>query len=501
MTPKQRSWLVPAGVAAAALIAAIVFHAQLIAWFGGGGGGGESAMVTQDAGKLKVGVSVEPDPPLEEGAFHFRITDAAGKPIDDAELHAQSYMPPMPGMSEMKGAVHVSAQGGGRYRGTYHVSMPGTWTLQIKVHAGGVAGWADVRFTTGSSGLTAAGAGELSEDAPGTVQIDPARQAAIGVKTTEAVVAPMKLAIRAVGRVTYDESRLSDVTLRLKGWIVHLDVSTTGQKVRRGQRLLTLYSPDLYAAQEEYLVALASQQAAAGGGGAGRVDALLAAAAKKLELYGMTSRQVADLAKRGQPEENVPILAPASGTVIEKDVVEGAAVDAGRRLFRIAALDEVWVEADVYEGDLPHVHKGQPATVTLSYLPGRTLAGKVAFVYPYLDPASRTARVRIALPNPGGDLKPDMYANVAFDVDLGPRLQVPVSAVVFTGPRRLVFVAGGGGKFVPREVTLGARNEQVVEVLSGVKAGDRVVSSGDFLVSAESRLRSSALWEDGRVQR
>ena len=406
----------------------------------------------------------------------------------------------MPGMSEMKGAVHVAPEGGGRYRGSYHLSMPGTWTLQIKVHVPGAAGWADVRFTTGSPGLIAAGADELSEDAPGTVQIDPARQAAIGVRTSEARVAPMTLSIRAVGRVTYDESRLSDVTLRLKGWIEHLDVATTGQHVRRGQRLLTLYSPDLYAAQQEYLIALASQQTAAGGGAAGRVDALVTASARKLELYGLTSRQVADLARRGQPLENVPILAPASGTVIEKDVVEGAAVDAGQRLFRIAALDEVWVEADVYEGDLPHVHKDQPVTVTLSYLPGRTLAGKVAFVYPYLDPASRTGRVRIALPNPGGDLKPDMYANVAFDVDLGPRLQVPVSAVVYTGPRRLVFIAAAAGRFVPHVVTLGARNDQMVEVLKGVSAGERVVSAGDFLVSAESRLRSSALWEgdDGR---
>ena len=182
---------------------------------------------------------------------------------------------------------------------------------------------------------------------------------------------------------------------------------------------------------------------------------------------------------------------------MEKFVVDGVAVTAGQRLFRIADLDQIWVEADVYEADLGRIAKGQPATVTLTYLPGRTFEGKVAFVYPYLDPTSRTGRVRIALPNKGIELKPDMFATVTFDLPLGDKIQIPSSAVVYTGPRRLVFVDLGDGRLKPQEVTIGARSGDLVEVLSGVNVGDSIVTSGNFLVAAESRVRSGGVLSEG----
>jgi len=193
----------------------------------------------------------------------------------------------------------------------------------------------------------------------------------------------------------------------------------------------------------------------------------------------------------------VPFKSPASGVVIEKAVVEGAAVTAGQRLFRIADLTDVWVEADIYEADLQRIAKNMPASIALDYLPGKTFDGKVAFIYPYLDPASRTGRVRIALPNKGLELKPDMYATVTFKIPLGPRLVVPISAVVYTGPRRLVFLDLGSGALRPQEVVIGARSGDTIEIARGLEEGDVVVSSGNFLVAAESRVRSAdSFWED-----
>lgn len=331
------------------------------------------------------------------------------------------------------------------------------------------------------------------EEESGVIFVDEGRRDAIGMRTAKVVRAPMSRSIRAVGRVAYDEKRLEDVTLKLGGFISKLHVSETGQPVKKGQVLFTLYSPELYAAQQEYLLA---REAATGDRG----GYLVRAAEKKLELWGLSRGQINALARRGKPIEDVPFHSPATGYVIEKNVVQGAAVTAGERLFRIAALDRVWIEADVYESDLSLIEKGQRAVVTLSYLPGKRYEGKVSYVYPYIDPASRTGKVRIELANEKLELRPDMYATVAFQIELGPRLQIPVSAVVYTGPRRLVFLDIGEGRLRPQEVTLGARNEDMVEVIRGLRAGQTVVASGNFLIAAESRIRSNAkFWTEERA--
>jgi Cu(I)/Ag(I) efflux system membrane fusion protein len=324
----------------------------------------------------------------------------------------------------------------------------------------------------------------------GTIVVPEARRGALGIRTAKVTNAPMKLTIRAVGRLTYDETKLEDVTLKIKGWVAHLDVNATGQKVGKGQRLLTLFSPDLYAAQQEYLLA-------AVGGAASPTASLASATEKKLRLLGMTEGQIAQLKTRGTALEEMPILSPASGYVIVKDIVEGAAVEPGQRLYRIAALDQVWLEASLYEPDLAHVKIGQTAKVTLPSLQGTEVTGKVTFVYPYLDPLTRTGKARIQLPNKDLALKPDMYADVGIDVDLGQRLQIPASSVVYTGPRRIVFVDAGDSQLRPREIKTGARAGDLIEVTSGLAAGETIVVEGNFLVAAESRIRSSgSLWED-----
>jgi Cu(I)/Ag(I) efflux system membrane fusion protein len=195
--------------------------------------------------------------------------------------------------------------------------------------------------------------------------------------------------------------------------------------------------------------------------------------------------------RRGEPQDALPIRSPASGYVVEKDVVLGAAVEPGTRLYRIAPLDRVWIDAAVQEADLPLVSVGQAARVTLPSLQGVSLEGTVGYVYPTLDAETRTGRIRVELPNPEHRLLPDMYANVELVVDRGEKLLVPASAVLYAGPRRVVFVDVGEGRLRPRAIEIGAGNGEVYEVLSGLEAGDTVVSSGNFLVASESRLESA----------
>ncbi len=322
----------------------------------------------------------------------------------------------------------------------------------------------------------------------GVIRIDDERRQRIGLRTQAIGRRAMSTTFRAIGRVAYDESRLSDVNLRMSGWVQRLNVDEQGQRVRRGQVLFTLYSPELYAAQLDYLTALRSH---AFGGAEGEESPVARAARRRLILLGMSDAQAAHIRTQGEATENVPITAPASGYVIEKDVVEGAQIQAGTRVYRIANLDEVWVEADVYENDMPNVHVGQDVTIALPNLPDRTFPGRVSFIYPYLDDHTRTTRVRVSLDNPDLTLRPDMYADVDFDVPLGEQLAVPAEAVIYTGPRRVVFVDLGEGRLRPKVVELGARAGDSYVVRSGLEPGDVVVTSGTFLVASESRLRSS----------
>jgi Cu(I)/Ag(I) efflux system membrane fusion protein len=334
----------------------------------------------------------------------------------------------------------------------------------------------------------------------GVVMIDEGRRQLIGVRTESVVSAPMRTTFRAVGHVNYDESALSDVSLKVHGWITKLYVNKTGQRVNKGQPLFSIYSPELYNAEQDFLLGLqgaAASVAAPDTASASRRTELLAQASRqRLHLLGLTDAQIEAIAKSGKPSEDLAVSSPASGFVIEKDVVEGASVDAGMRLYRIAALSNVWVDADVYESDLAHVRVGQHATVTLDYLPGRAYEAKVANVYPYLDPVSRTGRVRLELANRELELRPGMYASVALSSDLGTRVQIPAPSVVYTGPRRLVFVDLGGGRFRPTEVQVGAESNGMYEVLSGVAPGDQVATSGVFLIAAEARISTAAKYWD-----
>lgn len=332
----------------------------------------------------------------------------------------------------------------------------------------------------------------FDEEEGGVIFVDTVRRQRIGVRTGVVERRRLTTRIRTVGKLTYDETKLHDVTLKYDGWIQKLHADTIGARVTRGGALFAVYSPELYAAQGDLLSAMSGPHPMGSGGPTAETssDPLVAVARERLALldaYGLDKHVM----KTGRPVRYITVTSPATGYVVDKSVVDGSAVKAGERVMRIAGLDTVWIDAELYESDLPLVREGQRAEVGLSYVPGKRYEGEVGYVYPYLDPRTRTGQARIELQNPELELKPDMYANVTLEVDLGERLVVPRSAVIYTGLRRLIFVDLGEGRLRPQEVTLGVRADDWFEVLSGLRAGDRVVTSGNFLVAAESRIRSA----------
>jgi Cu(I)/Ag(I) efflux system membrane fusion protein len=456
--------------------------------------------VPVSAGAFTIDAALDPDPPRQAAnALRVTVKDSQGKAVEGATVGFEYRMRAMGAMAEMRGKGEVSAKGGGRYDVRFDVPMTGTWNLTLTVEAGGQRASADYRMTVGAKGLAAAGPTAEGAGGPSSsndrsaeasvVVVDAQRRQAIGVRTERVQRRLLVATIRAAGRVAYDQTRLHDVSVKYKGWIANLVTDEPGQPVRKGQVLFTLYSPELYAAQEELLSVLTSQKAARATSAPERADYLVQAARQRLRLWDLTDAQVDRIASTGHPVQNVAIASPVSGHLVEKNVVDGAAVEPGMKLLRIAGLDRVWVEADVYESELPLVKVGQAARVVLPYEPHRDFQGRVSFLYPYLDPTTRTARVRVELANPRLELKPDMYADVELQRDLGFRLAVPEQAVLYAGERRFVFLDLGQGRLRPEQIEIGARAGDLFEVVKGLKEGDVIVTSGNFLVAAESRLK------------
>lgn len=331
--------------------------------------------------------------------------------------------------------------------------------------------------------------------AEGAVRIDPATVQNIGVKTTTVQRQVLKRTIRTVGRVDYDETLLTDVNTKVAGWVEKLYVDYTGQKVRKGQRLLEIYSPELVAAQEEYLTALDYHRRIASGSTEdvekGARD-LLSSARQRLLYWDITEDQIRDLEKTRSVQRTMVLHSPQQGVVVHKAVYDGAHIKAGEHLYRIADLSRVWVYADVYEYELPWLKEGQSAEVELSYQPGKVYRGEVTYIYPFLDSKTRTVKVRMAFENPDGSLKPEMYANVRIRPEVSKdALVVPMQAVIRSGERNVVIRALGDGRFMPRNVVTGVEADGVLEVLKGLEEGDRIVTSAQFLIDSESNLKAA----------
>jgi len=339
--------------------------------------------------------------------------------------------------------------------------------------------------------------GSLPAQAPlqeNMMTVSPERLQSVGVKFALAERRPLDRTIRTVGRVEVDERRLAHVHLKLEGWIDELRVNYTGERVKRGQILFTLYSPELVATQQEYLLALKGRKQLGGSEFpevAEGAQSLLEVTRQRLRLWDITEDHIQDLERTGKVLKTLPIHSPITGTVINKGALAGMRVSPGDELYTIADLSRIWITADIYEYELPLIKVGQAATVTLSYDPGTILQGRVAFIYPMLDPQTRTAKVRFELDNPGEQLKPEMYANVELQIPLGTRLVIPREAILESGERQVIFLHHGGGTLEWRTVKLGARAGDWVEVLEGLKEGEHVVTSANFLIDSESRLKAA----------
>lgn len=313
----------------------------------------------------------------------------------------------------------------------------------------------------------------------------------IGVTYAMASVGQLSKEIRTVGQVTFDETRVKAISLKVDGWVERLYVDFTGQPVQAGAPMLAIYSPMLVTAQEELLLAKRLETDVAGGSKDARASAaeLLSSARRRLAYWDIPAGDVARIESTGQVQRTLTLPAPVGGFVVEKNVLQGQQIMAGDPLYKIADLSTVWVEGEVFEQDLPSVRLGQLVVAELQGLPGRTFPGRIAYLYPTLNPETRTARVRVDLPNPGLRLKPGMYATFRL-TGAGQRaaLSVPRSAVLSTGERNLVFIKRADGMLEPRLVELGMVTDDRIEILRGLVAGDTVVASATFLVDAESNL-------------
>jgi len=328
-----------------------------------------------------------------------------------------------------------------------------------------------------------------AERAPVHLTAEQAR--AIGVSFTVVKRGPLARTVRTVGQVVPAEPGLADITTKIDGFVEELYVNATGVTVRRGQPLLTLYSPMLVAAQEELLAArrLGAAVDSTDQEAWRNAQALVEAARRRLAYWDISPDQIERVERTGEVTKTLVLKAPVNGVVLEKMVVVGQSVMPGMKLYRIADLATVWIEGAVFEQDLALVRVGAPVRAELAAHPGRAFAGRVSFVWPTVDEQSRTARVRVAFANSRGLLKPGMYATLFFEAIVGSDvLQVPAEAVVMTGERNLVFVVGPDGALAPREIVLGARAGGRFQVLSGLAQGERIVASANFLVDAESRL-------------
>ena len=326
------------------------------------------------------------------------------------------------------------------------------------------------------------------------VHLTAAQERALGVVYATVGRDSLTRTIRTVGTVEAAEPNIAEITPKIEGFVEELFVDFTGEAVRRGQPLLTLYSPTLVAAQEELLTAkrLASRIDSSAGEAWTSAQNMLVAARRRLAYFDITAEQIDEIEASGGATKTLTLIAPVDGIVLEKQVVEGQRVMPGMLLYRIADLSTVWVQGEVFEQDLRFIAVGSQAHIEVSAYPGEHLMGTVSFVYPVIDVKSRTNRVRVSVPNPGLRLKPGMFATMFFDAWIGADLLVvPLEAVIVTGERNLVFVRDADGMLAAREVVLGPRAGGRVQILNGLEAGETIVASANFLIDAESRIGSS----------
>jgi Cu(I)/Ag(I) efflux system membrane fusion protein len=353
-----------------------------------------------------------------------------------------------------------------------------------------------------SSNMKISSPEETTQEVP-QVEITPEQQKLIGVKTVKVALRPLQKVIRTVGRVEADEGRQTTVNTKVEGWIEKLYVETTGSHVQKGEPLAEIYSPELVATQQEFLIALKwtkdladpKTQNVQGASPelnqmlAKDAQAMFAASRQRLILWDISDQQIKNIEESGKTIRTLTLYSPASGFITQKMAVSGMKVMPGEKLYDIADLSNLWVIADIYEAELALIKVGDKAAITLAYLPGKEISSQIDYIYPSISAETRTVKVRLKLANSESKLKPQMFTNVEIKINLGRKLMIPESAVIDTGKGMVAYVDLGNGAFEPREIKAGLRTDGYIEVLRGLKAGEKVVSAANFLVDSEAQLK------------
>ncbi|MBA2655306.1 MAG: efflux RND transporter periplasmic adaptor subunit [Gammaproteobacteria bacterium] len=316
------------------------------------------------------------------------------------------------------------------------------------------------------------------------ITISPKRLQSIGVTYEKVQSHKIDKIIRTVGRVEADERLLANIHVKFEGWIDKLFVNYTGEKVKKGQPLFSVYSPELVATQQEFLLALRARSVL---GAQSAEDA----AYQRLRFWDVPSQEIQRLTRTGKASKTITIYSPISGTVLEKTALQGMRIVPDNKLYTIADLSHLWILADIYEYELPFIRKGQEAQITLTYLPQKIFKAKIIFIDPVVNMQTRTVRVRFETENRDNQLKPGMYSNVELKIPLGNRLVVPKDAIIITGERAIVFIYHGNGKLEWRTVKLGVRSGDNIEILQGIKVGEVIITSANFLIDSESQLKAA----------
>ncbi len=335
---------------------------------------------------------------------------------------------------------------------------------------------------------------KMQGSTPGMVMLTADQQQLIGVRTAPVQVAGLSRTVRTVGRIEPDETRIAHIHTKFQGWIDKVYVDFVGKLVHKGDPLFTVYSPELVATQQEYLIALKSRETLSKGiyrEIGGDPDALVKSALQRLRLWDVTEDQLARLEQSGEVTRTMQMVSPIDGYVQMREAYENASTMPDKELYTIVDLRQVWVNVDIYEYEAALIGIGQKAAMSLSYNPGKTYEGTVSYIYPSVDPNTRTLKVRLEFSNPNMKLKPNMFADIQLTAGSGRALQVPAEAVLDSGTRKIVFIAKEGGHFEPREIQVSQKIDGQYVVTSGLQANEMIVTSGNFLIDSESRLVSA----------
>src|ERR1039457_2656661 len=402
----------------------------------------------------------------------------------------------------VKGSTAETAQKGGRnvlywvdpMHPAYKSDKPGIapdcgMKLEPVYADGGAAA-----VSTGAN-LKPASANDISTMEVGTVQITPEKQQLIGVKYEQVELVGGSRTIRAVSKVAIDETRIGHVHTKVEGWIDKVFVDFTGKLVKKGQPMLTIYSPDMLASQRELLLAAKAKtimRDSALPSGFDQSESLLQATRRRLELWDLSDAQIDQILRTGEPIKNITVYSPMTGYITDRKAFPQLKIMPDTDLYTIVDLSHVWIMADVFEYEAPNIHVGETARVSLQAIPGRVFNARIDFIQPQVDPMTRTLKVRLNMDNPGVLLKPDMYADVDFLVSIPSKLTLPAEAVLNSGDHKTVFIDRGNGYLEPRQVKTGEREGDRIQILSGLSGGERVVTSGNFLVDSESQMKAAA---------